>query len=231
MKASTVGTLFCRSVPQGSSWPAMTAMSRPPSADVGGRVPGACTLGGSCGTADAPEIRQGRGAGGLCQSDARVRNRGGRLRHGRIRAHRSRRRASAHQRERRPADHEDLRPGPPEGRSIVAGGTAPLTLKGDLGAARLQGTLTGIDQASGEEVPVAVDLVWEGGSMIDSHRDKTRSIPGGVVSRGDNPEPRRRGDRHGVRGRGELHAGALAVWSDHQGAGLFHPGGAVEPRA
>jgi hypothetical protein len=79
---------------------------------------------------------------------------------------------------------ETCDPGPPEGRSIVAGGTAPLTLKGDLGAARLQGTLTGVDQTSGEEVPVAVDLVWEGGSMIDSHSDKTRSIPGGVVSRG-----------------------------------------------
>lgn len=73
---------------------------------------------------------------------------------------------------------------PPQPRSIVAGGTAPLTLKGDLGAARLQGTLTGVDQATGEEVPVAVDLVWEGGGMIDSHSDKIRSIPGGVVSRG-----------------------------------------------
>jgi hypothetical protein len=74
-------------------------------------------------------------------------------------------------------------PEPPEPRSIVAGGTAVLTVKGDLGAAHLQGTLTGFDEGSGEEVPVTVDLAWEGGSMIDSHTDKTRSKPGGVVSR------------------------------------------------
>jgi hypothetical protein len=78
---------------------------------------------------------------------------------------------------------ESCDPGPPEPRTIVAGGTAVLTVKGDLGAAHLQGTLTGFDEGSAGEVPVTVDLAWEGGSMIDSHTDKTRSKPGGVVSR------------------------------------------------
>ena len=73
-------------------------------------------------------------------------------------------------------------PEPPEPRSIVAGGTAVLTVQGDLREARLQGTLTGFDEGSAEEIPVTVDLAWEGGSMIDSHTDKTRSKPGGVVS-------------------------------------------------
>lgn len=74
-------------------------------------------------------------------------------------------------------------PGTAEPRTIVAGGTALLTVQGNLGAAHLQGTLTGFDEGSAEEVPVTVDLAWEGGGTIDSHADKTRSKPGGVVSR------------------------------------------------
>lgn len=74
-------------------------------------------------------------------------------------------------------------PEPPEPRSIVAGGIATLTMKGDLGGAHLRGMLTGIEEGSGAEVPVTVDLVWEGGSTIDSHSDKTRFKSGGVVSR------------------------------------------------